>query len=109
MSPAAFQKAMNRGMAASPFAGSLVYKSGSTSTTITCVAAESVNKQEQDDYGATAERVLKCVLPKDTVTTRPNCTSDQLIYKGRTYQIKQVDGDADCSAGWIIEARSPLK
>lgn len=109
MSPAAFQKAMERGMKASPFAGSLVYKSGSTSTTITCVVAESNNKQEQDDYGATAERVLKCVLPKATVTTRPNSTSDQLIYKSRTYQIKQVDGDSDASAGWIIEARSPLK
>lgn len=109
MSPAKFKAAMARGMAASPFAGSLVYKSGSTSTTITCVVSESINKQEQDDYGATAERVLNCLLPKATVTTRPNSTSDQLIYKGRTYQIKMVDGDSDASAGWIIEARSPLK
>lgn len=109
MNAEAFKRAMERGMKASPFAGGLVYKSGSSSINVTCVVSESINKQEQDEYGATAERVLKCVLQKTEVPNRPNSTSDQLIYKSRTYQIKMVDGDADCSAGWVVEARSPLK
>lgn len=109
MSPEKFKAAMARGMKASPFAGAVVYKSGASSVTINAVVAESVNKQEQDEFGATAERVLKVMLPKTQVITRPNCTSDHLLYKGRVYQIKAVDGDADCSAGWAVEARSPMK
>lgn len=110
MTPAAFQRAVSRGMAASPFAGELVLKTGTSTVTLTgCVIDESDNKREQDEYGAEAERVLSTHIPKSQLTTRPDVSKDLLLFKGRTYAIKSVEGDEDHAAAWAVEARSPMK
>lgn len=110
MTSASFQKAMARGMAASPFAGSLTYLQGSTSLPLTgCPLHESTNALEVTEQGAMPEHVLKVHIPKTKLAFHPDQELHRLQFKGRTYKFKLEAGDAECSAAWCLEGRSPLK
>jgi len=113
MSPEAFQKAMLRGMKASPFVAKptdLIYIRGSTRIALTgCPVEVSTNALEVKETGAHPEHVLKTHIPKTQLTFTPNHELDALEYKGRHYTFKLTGGDVEHSAAWCLEGRSPLR
>ena len=113
MSPDAFQKAMLRGMAASPFVAKstdFIYIRGSTRIPLTgCPVEVSTNALEVKETGAHPEHVLKTHIPKTQLTFTPNHELDAVEYKGRHYTFKLTGGDVEHSAAWCLEARSPLR
>lgn len=112
MSPASFQKAMERGMKASPFVGALTYLRGIPSASIAltgCPLSHGTNTLEMAQEGAMPEHVLKVHIPKTKLTFRPDQELDRIQYQGRTYKFRLEAGDSECSAAWCLEGRSPLK
>lgn len=104
-----FQAAVIRGMAASPFTGSLTVLMDGRSIVVNCLVDEGTNKVEVEEFGVEAERVIKAHIPKTALPRQPSTDLDAVIYKGRTYKLRPVAGAVDASPVWVVEGRSPLK
>lgn len=113
-SPSDFRRAVQRGMAASPFATSaalpLYLRRGTTRTALTgCLVHETDNAAQAAEYGLDRKYTLKAHIPKDRVTTAPDRELDKLEYRSRIYDIDAVSGAAEYAASWVIEASCPMK
>jgi len=114
MTSAKFQAAVLRGMAASPFSGSVVVIMGSTRYTIAgCQVASGDNKAESDEYGTAHVRTLKAHLPKlingsASLPRALDAAKDAIEYQGRKYNLTSIQGADACSPVWVIDCAAPL-
>lgn len=109
ITPAAFQKFMTQGMAASPFTGSLTVLMDGKRIEVSCLVDEGTNKVEVEELGAEAEYVIKAHILKSMLPRQPDIALDAVIYKGRSYKLRPMAGDVDASPVWAVEGRSPTK
>lgn len=108
-----FQKAVMRGMKASPFASqgnTLIYlrHSGTRIELKGSLVSESTNSLEITQEGAMPEHVLDCHIDKTKLSFRPDDELDRLEFKGRVYKFTLESGDEDVSPVWCLEGRSPM-
>lgn len=116
MSPADFQKAHLRGMAASPFRGSVTVMMGAADeyTVPDCVLESGDNQAKAEEWGINHVRTLSVQVPKlkaDGITPwmprRPE-TKDKVRYLGRVYNLVNIEGDDAASAVWVLTGNAPI-
>lgn len=114
MSPSAFQQAMMRGMAASPFKGAVTLMIGNAEHPVeNCVVESGDNAAKAEEYGLQHVRTLSVQMPKKTpvgVATLPERpeTKHKLKYLGRIYNLTSIEGDDEASPVWVLEGNAPL-
>ncbi len=114
MSPQQFQQAHLRGMAASPFTGTVEVLIGGDVYPVTgCVVRSGDNKAKAEEWGLQHVRTLSVQLPKQcngvaTLPRRPAADTDALRYDGREYRMVSISGDDAASPVWVIQANAPL-
>lgn len=103
-----FQKAVLRGMAASPSGGVVVLIYGSTRHTCKgCIVASGDNKAKADEFGLEHQRTLDVHIPKTALPRKPGI-KDLIEYQDRRYTLNSIKGDDALSPVWVVSATAPL-
>ena len=105
---AAFQKAMQRGRAASPFTGEVTVIMGATRHRVCGLVSSGDNKAQVDEFGLEHVRTLEAHLPKCRLPRRPDASLDAVEYLGRSYKLASIKGGDACSDVWVISAVAPF-
>lgn len=114
MTPEQFQKAVLRGVSASPFkttqVAPLILLRGNQRTELEgCVIEVQDNKAEAEEYGIERMTNLSAQIPKLILSQPPRLDLDALEYQGQQYTLSLVEGAEAYSPVWIVEASAPFK
>lgn len=114
MTASAFQAAVLRGIAASPFQTTLesplVLLKGTQRIELAgCVIKHDCANAPLDVTGVRPGHYLRVQIPKCILPDMPVFDLDKLEYDGRTYSIQPVRDQVAHAPTWAVEGYSPLK